>query len=464
MKTRYFFLLSYILPIIDLFILNAAYYGAYFVTGEMGKILTEEIHKDYVVVCNLIWLVSTAIFSLYTIQGEKKLERIYRSTWRSIVLHFIMFSIYLIFLKGVDFSRTFLIVFYGWLSLGFILNRFICTSLQYVLINKYSATLKVAIMGSNYTALRLSNYLTKDSNVEFYGSVGGDESIYFDKGAAISKNVARKFTAAAMAGVKEVYVAIAPKRMAEVQALLDEADKQGVRLKFIPDLGLNPSTKYTINYFGEGFPMITLRDEPLEEISARFKKRLFDFLFSSIVIVFLLSWLIPVIALVIRLDSKGSIFFLQTRAGRDNKLFKVFKFRTMAVTENDSEYTQAKKGDARITRVGSFLRSTSLDELPQFINVLLGDMSVVGPRPHPLLMNDYYQEVINKYMVRHFVKPGITGWAQVNGFRGETKEKEDMENRVKYDIYYLENWTAMFDVRIVFMTIINLVRGEDNAY
>ena len=207
-----------------------------------------------------------------------------------------------------------------------------------------------------------------------------------------------------------------------------------------------------------------MRPEPLEDISSRFKKRFFDLVFSSFVFITVLWWLLPLIALIIKLDSKGPVFFIQSRAGRNNQNFSVFKFRTMKVVEATDQFEQAKKNDPRITRIGAYLRKYSLDELPQFINVLFGDMSVVGPRPHPLKLNDQFQKIIDKYMVRHFVKPGITGWAQVNGYRGETKDSIDMENRVKFDIHYLENWTAMLDVKIVFMTIINMIRGEDNAY
>ncbi|HWW38265.1 sugar transferase, partial [Pedobacter sp.] len=171
----------------------------------------------------------------------------------------------------------------------------------------------------------------------------------------------------------------------------------------------------------------------------------------------------PLLAILIKLQSKGPVLFKQKRTGRNDETFWCYKFRSMKVNDR-SDVHQASKEDDRITPLGRIMRRTSMDELPQFFNVFIGNMSVVGPRPHMLKHTQEYKEIISQYMVRQFLKPGITGLAQVNGFRGETKDRQAMENRVKLDIYYLENWTAMFDVKIVFMTIINLMKGEDNAY
>ncbi|WP_225870999.1 undecaprenyl-phosphate glucose phosphotransferase [Pedobacter frigiditerrae] len=463
-QTRYIYLLRYILPVTDVLMLNVIYFASYFLAVSFGRTLSNELNSHHIVICNLIWIVSTAVFGLYTTYGSRKIERIYRGTWRSVAFHFVLFSAYLIFFNQDAFSRAFLVVFYIVLSFAFILNRFVGTSIQYIVLNKFKAAKKVAVLGSNVTAERLSVYLQGQRSLEFYGSLGDDETIYDSKEGVTAQIIAGKLAEAVDYGVKEVYVAVAPQRMADVKTLVAEADKACVRLKFIPDFGGTLNTPFTIGYMGGEFPIITLRNEPLEEMSNRFKKRAFDLVFSSLFILFVFSWLYPIIALLIKLESKGPVLFKQNRAGRNNEIFKVLKFRTMTVAEDDGEFKQATKNDSRITKIGAFLRRTSLDEIPQFINVFYGDMSVVGPRPHPLLLNDQYQEIIKKYMVRHFAKPGITGWAQVNGYRGETKDKLDMENRVKADIYYIENWAGMFDVRIVFMTVINMVRGEENAY
>lgn len=462
-QSRYIYLLRFILPVTDILMLNLVYYLSYYITGDIGKALSDELNQHFVVVCNLIWLFSTALFGLYSAYGARRLERIYRGTLRSIILHFAFFTIYLLFSKHADFSRTFLVIFYGLLSLSFVLNRFIGTSFQYILLNRFHATRMVAVMGSNDTAIRISNYLQKQRTLSFYGFVGDDDSIYDENNGVVSEIVSQKLADAALHGVLDVYVAVAPERMSDVKALVREADKQCVRLKFIPDLGGTLATPYTISYLGGEFPIITLRHEPLESVANRFKKRAFDLVFSSLVILFVLSWLYPIIAILIKLQSKGPVLFKQLRSGRNDEPFWCYKFRSMKVNK-DSDQKQATKDDDRVTAIGKFLRRSSLDEMPQFFNVFLGNMSVVGPRPHMLKHTEEYKAIINQFMVRHFMKPGITGWAQVNGYRGETKTKEDMENRVKCDIYYLENWTGMLDVRIIFMTIINAVRGEDNAF
>lgn len=463
-QTRYIYLLKYVLPVVDILMLNAAYFLAYpITTSVLDRIASDEIQKHNVAVCNLIWLLATTILGLYTAYGARKLERIYSRTWRSIAVHFILFALYLVFFKETGFSRTFIVVFYFLLSSAFLLNRFLGTVLQYVVLNRFNAAKKVAVMGSNDTAIRLSEYLGNQRSLEFYGFVGEDEEIYDTGGGIVREVVAENLAKAVEDGVKDIYVSVAPHRMSEVKQLVAEADQQCVRLKFIPDIGGSLASPYTISYMGGEFPIISLRHEPLEEMSNRFKKRAFDVIFSTLVIVFILSWLYPIIAILIKLESKGPVLFKQLRSGRNDEPFWCLKFRSMTVNK-DSDEKQATKNDARVTKIGRFLRKSSLDEMPQFFNVFFGDMSVVGPRPHMLKHTEQYKAIISQFMVRHFLKPGITGWAQVNGYRGETKEDGAMASRVKFDIYYLENWTGMLDLRIVFMTIINAVRGEDNAF
>ena len=191
---------------------------------------------------------------------------------------------------------------------------------------------------------------------------------------------------------------------------------------------------------------------PLDNFSNILIKRLFDIFFSSLVIVLLFSWLFPIIALLIKLDSNGPVFFLQKRTGIDNMIFNCIKFRTMKVN-NDSDSKQATANDSRVTKVGNILRKYNIDELPQFINVFMGEMSVVGPRPHMLKHTNQYSALINHYKVRHYVKPGVTGWAQVNGYRGLTDELWKMEKRVDYDMEYLKNWNFLWDIKIIYLTL-----------
>ena len=192
-------------------------------------------------------------------------------------------------------------------------------------------------------------------------------------------------------------------------------------------------------------------------------KRIFDFVFASLVLVFVFSWLFPLIALLIKLSSKGPVFFKQLRTGKDGKPFWCLKFRSMR-TNADSDTVQTQKGDKRITKIGNFLRKSSLDELPQFLNVLKGEMSVVGPRPHMLHHTELYSQTIHNFMDRHAVMPGITGLAQVFGHRGEIKEVDTMVRRVNADIRYIRNWSFQLDMVIVMRTVRQALLGHENAY
>jgi putative colanic acid biosynthesis UDP-glucose lipid carrier transferase len=198
-------------------------------------------------------------------------------------------------------------------------------------------------------------------------------------------------------------------------------------------------------------------------LGAFIRKRTFDVVFAALVIVLLLSWLLPLIALLIKAESRGPILFKQLRTGKNGQPFYCLKFRSMRVNA-DSDSKQASKGDSRITKVGAFLRETSLDELPQFFNVLKGEMSVVGPRPHMLSHTEYYTQEIDNFMERHLIMPGITGLAQVSGYRGETKEVESMAKRVDADIKYVYNWSFLLDLKIVLLTVTQVFKGNENAF
>ena len=234
--------------------------------------------------------------------------------------------------------------------------------------------------------------------------------------------------------------------------LLSICNETGIRLRYILMDGYWSISDNRKMQSASSFEIFNPQKIPLDDLTMRFSKRIFDIIFSTAVILFIFSWLFPVIGLLIKLNSKGPVFFVQKRTGINNKTFNCLKFRTMTVnTESDSK--QAQKNDSRITSIGNFLRKTNIDEMPQFINVFLGNMSVVGPRPHMLNHTDQYSRLIQHYKVRHFVKPGITGWAQVNGYRGITDELWKMEKRVEYDMDYLENWTFFWDIKIIFMTL-----------
>ena len=261
--------------------------------------------------------------------------------------------------------------------------------------------------------------------------------------------------------IDEIYCSLSEISNEQLKNLVDFADNNNKAIKFIPDTKEIFSKNLKIDYY-EIFPVLSLQKTLLHDPLTKAFKRAFDIIFSLVVIFGLLSWLTPILALLIKLESPGPIFFKQGRPGIDEKEFSCWKFRSMRINKTTEQ--EASKNDPRVTRIGRFLRKTSIDEMPQFLNVLLGEMSVVGPRPHLWSQNKIYGNKIKKYMVRHYVKPGITGLAQVRGYRGEIETDEDMVNRIKFDVFYIENWSLLLDVKIIVQTVINIFRGDDKAY
>ena len=261
--------------------------------------------------------------------------------------------------------------------------------------------------------------------------------------------------------VDEIYCSLNEITNEQLKDLVDFADENRKTIKFIPDTKEIFAKNLKIDYY-EMFPVLSLQKTTLHDPITKAFKRVFDILFSLIVIFGLLSWLVPLLAILIKLESRGPIFFKQGRPGIDEKEFFCYKFRSMKI--NKTTEIEASKNDPRVTKIGRFMRKTSIDEMPQFMNVLLGEMSVVGPRPHLWSQNKTYGNRINKYMMRHYVKPGITGLAQVKGFRGEIETDEDMVNRIKYDVFYIENWSIILDIKIIVQTVFNIFKGEEKAY
>lgn len=262
--------------------------------------------------------------------------------------------------------------------------------------------------------------------------------------------------------IDEIYCSMANLNAKDVNRFVDFTDNNLKILKFLPDSKEIVARNYKYDYYGY-IPVISLRNIPLDSIPNKIVKRTFDIIFSLIVIVGLLSWLTPILAILIKCESKGPVFFRQKRNGLNYHEFNCYKFRSMRLNAI-ADIHQVSKNDPRITRTGKFIRKTSIDELPQFFNVLLGDMSVVGPRPHMVSHTEMYARRIDKFMVRHFIKPGITGLAQTKGFRGEVESDNDIIYRVKYDIFYLENWSLLLDLKIIALTVFNALRGEEKAY
>jgi len=261
--------------------------------------------------------------------------------------------------------------------------------------------------------------------------------------------------------VKQVYICIPISQQPRIMAFLNDLKDTTTSIYFVPDIFVADPIQSRLNHI-DGIPVVALCETPLIGIRA-IQKRVFDFVFALAVLI-LLSPIMTLIALVILLTSPGPIVFVQSRYGLDGKRIDVYKFRTMNVMEDgNSSYTQVMKNDVRVTPFGAFLRKTSLDELPQFINVLQGRMSVVGPRPHVVSVNENYRKLIPGYMIRHKVRPGITGWAQINGYRGGD-DLVHMQGRIEYDLEYLKKWSIALDFLIVAKTALVFLAGDKKAY
>lgn len=262
--------------------------------------------------------------------------------------------------------------------------------------------------------------------------------------------------------VEEIYLSLEKTTTKQVTTFIDYVDNNLKLLKYLPSKKDLLSANLKVDYYGV-IPVMPSRSTPLDDPLNQFLKRLFDIVFSLLVIIFIMSWLTPLIALLIRFESEGPIFFKQKRHGLDYEEFDCYKFRSMFVNEK-ADIDEAVKNDPRITKIGAFLRRTSLDEMPQFFNVFIGNMSVVGPRPHMINFTEKYAVKVNKFKARHFIKPGITGMAQTHGYRGEIEKDSDIINRIKYDIYYMESWSLLLDLKIIYLTIKNAINGEKKAY
>jgi putative colanic acid biosynthesis UDP-glucose lipid carrier transferase len=267
--------------------------------------------------------------------------------------------------------------------------------------------------------------------------------------------------------VNDVIIALPNYATEKLDWVISVCENSTAKVRIIPDYFKYLSERFEVTIFDK-FPLITVRTDKINEFSWRMLKRGFDFVFAFYLFVLIFSWLFPLIAIGIKLTSKGPIFFKHERWGRNNRRFITYKFRSMVMESEEvdatGKYKQATKNDERITKFGAFLRKTNFDELPQFWNVLMSDMSVVGPRPHPTPLNLESKDKIRYYQLRHLVKPGVTGWAQINGYRGETKEHWKMQKRVEHDLWYIEHWSFLLDLQIITLTIWNMIKGDENAY
>lgn len=463
MNRRFISFLQLLLAGLDIITLNLVVVFSSASMGASSLELGDQKYLQYWVTLNIGWLSVGWMGRIYSEKFITNFENFSRRSMGAYLYWIGIIVIYLFFYRQFELSRFYIFVTIGAFGLMLLTNRFVYLIVYHYFRKQDYLVRKVLIVGYNETAKKLASYLEEDGlNTEIVGYCEEFENIDELSVYPILSRPRDVMKTSIANNVNEIYCTLSPEEDQNIYSLMHEADQRCIRFRLVPNLDLFVKGPVHIDYLND-IPVISLRSEPLDEVSNRIKKRLFDIIFSSLVIVFIISWLIPLVSLIIFLESRGPVFFVQARTGKNNLPFPCIKFRSMRMN-NESDSKQATKNDQRLTRVGKFLRKTNLDEFPQFFNVLRGNMSLVGPRPHMLKHTEDYSALIGKYMVRQFLKPGITGWAQVNGLRGETKTLLQMQHRVEHDIWYMENWSMWLDVRIMFLTVYATIKGDENAF
>ncbi|WP_452221567.1 exopolysaccharide biosynthesis polyprenyl glycosylphosphotransferase [Lacinutrix salivirga] len=419
-------------------------------------------HVLYIVYSVIFWLLSSYFLKFYRVYRYTSILNILSLLIKQFLVYTLIFYAFIGVFRSINIQafETF-----KYLLLSFLLIALL-KIISFYALKKYRSYFrgnvrKVVIIGKNSGADELKSLFT--NNKELGYRLKGIFSDLND--ANLDGNIRDSFIfLEENKGIDEIYCAIDELSEAQVNEYVKYANINHCNIKFISDSKALYTKRFKTDFYNYQ-PVLTIQEVSLNNELNKFIKRIFDVLFSLFIIVFVLSWVSVILFILIKLESKGPLFYKHKRNGIDYKEFMCYKFRSLKTT-TVVKGTYVKQDDKRVTKIGKFLRRTSIDELPQFINVLKGDMSVVGPRPHMLSYTDEYSKKIDKYsfIFRHKVKPGITGLAQVKGYRGEIKSDEDIVNRIKYDIFYIENWSLFLDIKIIFQTFITMFKGDQNAY
>lgn len=416
----------------------------------------------------LVWYLAASFSRLYTDRRSNKYSEEIIFIIYTLIIYTIFLSSVFFFLRNyVRFNAGFFGFFLGFLFVFLSLTKYIVRKYLHAAIYKGQLFDNLLIVGATPAAMEFYETINK---YYYYGykCIGFvDNQQQKMNGCPYFGNTQSLASILKSQKVDEVIIALPNHENAQIQDCIEVCDYLKVKARILPDMQQYSTAAIQVNNIGQ-LSVMNIRALPLDKLENKILKQVFDTLFALLFFLLIGSWLMPLIALAIKLSSKGPIIFKQERWGLNNEKIICYKFRTMVAESKDidpnGDYHQATPNDPRVTRLGHFLRKSNLDELPQFWNVLLGNMSTVGPRPHPTPLNIQVMHTVDNYMLRHIVKPGITGWAQVNGCRGETREPGSMQRRVNFDLYYIHRWTFWLDCQIILQTVINIFRGDQNAY
>jgi putative colanic acid biosysnthesis UDP-glucose lipid carrier transferase len=446
----------------DLLLLNLSFILAAILAQPFEILLARNYMFILLLLLNIIWFVNTNLSGFYLDFFTRSFSFQFFNILK-LVFFQVGLTVLFIFLTKEDlFTRNF-IVFYGLiLTLSISLRAAIFKKILISLRRKGKNIRNLLIIGAGEVGKNFKETITHNPDFGYQFSGFLDNVIKDDEVIGNLDQLDKKLK---QKEIDEVVIALSSQPTDLLDEIIRICNINAVRIHIIPDYFRFLSSRFQISSIGN-FPIITARQEPLEEANRRFFKRSFDIVFSFLIIAFLLSWLYPIIAFLIKMNSKGKVLFIQKRVGAKNEMFECYKFRTL--TSESSKETEVFKpvleGDTRVTGIGNFLRKSNIDELPQFFNVLKGDMSVVGPRPHAIPYQDMYGKIFEEINMRHNVRPGLTGWAQVNGLRGDVEDEDENRRRtllrMKYDLWYIENWTMRLDIQIILMTIWQMIKGD----
>jgi Undecaprenyl-phosphate glucose phosphotransferase len=452
--------LQYLRLFLDLILLNISFIAAA-VLAQSFEILIQKTHMFVLLVgLNFLWYYVSNVLNFYEDYSIKYFIYQFTNILKIVVIQVLASLLFVFFVKELLFTRNFIILYAVFLS---VLVSFRVQLIRYLLIKirgREKNLKNVLIVGAGETGRNFQQMLNEHNDFG-YNTVG------FIDNHEISENVIGTINdidkLIIERNIEVVVVALSFSESSWLDEIIKICNKRAVRTYIIPDYFNFTSKKFQISMLGD-FPIIAVRDEPLSEAHWKFIKRVMDIILSFLITILVLSWFIPLIFIINKINSSGTLFFTQDRVGADDKVFKCYKFRTMRSSNNKEDYEPAVVNDPRVTKTGKLLRKTNLDELPQFVNVFKGEMSIVGPRPHPVAFDNVYKEMVNELRIRNWVRPGLTGWAQIHGLRGDIPDKEEnkkrIAKRVEFDLWYIENWSIWLDIQIMLLTIWQILRGN----
>ena len=466
-RGRYSWLLRPILIVYDLFVLN--FFALYLLSFNEDSLyffsatLLNNKYLLYIFYSITLWLSSTFLLKFYKVYRYTSLLNILSLLIKQFLVYAVIIFAFVGFFRSINLQAFIVLKYllYSFVAIGTlkILSFYILKKVRFY----FKGNLRnVIIIGKGTGVKQLKNLFSEKKELGYHLKAIFNDSRDKNKTGTIEESF--QFLKDNHNNIDEIYCSIDQITEKQVNQYVKYANINHCNIKFIPNT-LNFFTKRLQTHYYNYLPILSIQEVSLNNDFNKLIKRSFDILFALCTIIFILSWLSIILFIIIKFESKGPLFYKHKRNGINYKEFNCYKFRSLKTTK-EIRGTYVKQNDNRLTHIGKFLRKTNIDELPQFINVLLGHMSVVGPRPHMLSYTDDYSKKIDKYnfIFRHRVKPGITGLAQIKGYRGEVQNDKDIINRIKYDIFYIENWSILLDLKIIFQTLINALKGEEKAY